>query len=357
MIDNAIEKINKKENKILFFVPDSKNAQLASIGHIYEIAKILYDDGYNVYLLKETATQEPINWLGEEFSNIPHIDQSQEKLSVAAEDFIIIPDIAFNVVKNLKEAKVKSKIIVLAQGFNYIFEPLEISEHYLKYGVDTIITTSNWLKDYISEYMMGIKNFKIISPHIPDYFKPTKDVKMPTINVVSRNPQDIETFAKLFYLRYPEYSFVLFKHINGFDKEVFADELRESILSIWMDKDSSFGTFPLESMASNVPVIGLIPDIMPNWMINEDKTDYAKNGIWVNNIHAIVKIVSDFIGQWITNSLDDSDYKDQLETPKQYNYKAFKTQTLNTFKSLSNERINFFQTIKKESEPKLKIVK
>jgi hypothetical protein len=354
-----IEKITNKENRIIFFVPESENAPLASIGHIYEIAKVLHDEGYNISLLKETATQTPITWLGEEYEKLPHIDQSQEKLSVAPEDFIIVPDIAFNVVKKLNEVKVKSKIVILAQGFDFIFEPLEISDHWLRHGVDTVITTSSWLKDYIADYMLGLKNFKIISPYVADYFKPYGKNKVPTINVVSRKAEDIEKFAKLFYLKYPEYSFVLFKHLNGFDKKVFAKELSESILSIWMDKGSSFGTFPLESMACDVPVLGLIPDIMPEWMINKDKTDFEKNGLWVNNVHALVKITSDFISQWITNSLDNSDYKNQMKTAQQYDFESFKKQTLNTFKSLSNERINFFTSLENQRQQKsnLKVIK
>ena len=47
--------------------------------------------------------------------------------------------------------------------------------------------------------------------------------------------------------------------MSGIPREEFAKELSKSFLSVWIDELSSFGTFPIESMKCNTPVIGKIP--------------------------------------------------------------------------------------------------
>jgi hypothetical protein len=49
--------------------------------------------------------------------------------------------------------------------------------------------------------------------------------------------------------------------MRGLSEKEFSDTLKECFLSVWVDDDSAFGTFPLESMASGVPVIGKIPKL------------------------------------------------------------------------------------------------
>jgi glycosyltransferase involved in cell wall biosynthesis len=64
-----------------------------------------------------------------------------------------------------------------------------------------------------------------------------------------------------------------------------------------MDQTSSYGTFPLESMKMGIPVLGLVPDIVPSWM-NED------NGLWINNKTIMVDVLSDFIQNWLEDNLN-----------------------------------------------------
>ena len=54
-------------------------------------------------------------------------------------------------------------------------------------------------------------------------------------------------------------------------------------MSVWVDRISGFGTFPLESMMSNTPVIGSLPILKPDWLTND-------NGVWVFDESKIVEI-------------------------------------------------------------------
>ena len=76
----------------------------------------------------------------------------------------------------------------------------------------------------------------------------------------------------------------------------FAQSIKESFLSVWIDPTSSWGSFPLESMKTGVPVIGLAPFLKHDWM-NED------NGIWIENPMNFADIVADFVLNWLEDNI------------------------------------------------------
>ena len=59
-----------------------------------------------------------------------------------------------------------------------------------------------------------------------------------------------------FYLNYPQLRWITFRDMVQMTYEEFSDALKECIASVWIDDESTFGTFPLESMKCEVPVIG-----------------------------------------------------------------------------------------------------
>ena len=50
-INNEIEKINKKESNIYFFVLDTKGNPSGSLAYIYNLALLLHNEGYKVSML------------------------------------------------------------------------------------------------------------------------------------------------------------------------------------------------------------------------------------------------------------------------------------------------------------------
>ena len=82
-------------------------------------------------------------------------------------------------------------------------------------------------------------------------------------------------------------------------------------MSVWVDEISSFGTFPLESMACDTPVIGRVPNL-PNGWITE------KNGMWVDNTIVIPDLIAQYIQSWLEDSVPEEIFSDMEETVNKF---------------------------------------
>jgi hypothetical protein len=104
---------------------------------------------------------------------------------------------------------------------------------------------------------------------------------------------------KSFYIKFPQYRWITFRDMRGLTIDEFANAMKDCFLSVWIDETSSYGTFPLESMKCKIPVVGLVPNLIPEWM-NED------NGVWVNNKIQMVDYVADFLQNWLEDSINEN---------------------------------------------------
>jgi len=114
-----------------------------------------------------------------------------------------------------------------------------------------------------------------------------------------------ENIIKQFYARFPQYRWITFRDLRGLTETQFSEAMKDSFLSIWIDPTSSFGTFPLEAMKMNVPVIGVLPHLQPEWL-NED------NGLWLVNKNSIVDVAADFVQNWLEDNVNPELYE-QME--------------------------------------------
>ena len=72
-IEKEISKIDKKENRIFFFVIDTKGVPSGSLEYIYNLALILKEEGYNVSMLHTEEEFVGVGaWLDERYANLPH---------------------------------------------------------------------------------------------------------------------------------------------------------------------------------------------------------------------------------------------------------------------------------------------
>jgi glycosyltransferase involved in cell wall biosynthesis len=130
---------------------------------------------------------------------------------------------------------------------------------------------------------------------------------------------------------------VTLSDLRGLSEEEFASKLRESFVSVWIDETSGYGTFPLESMKSNVPVIGLVPNLLPNWL-NED------NGVWVNNKTHIIDAMADHLQNWLEDNINEEFYTkmkstvDVLPTEEDFN-----KQSVTLFEEYFSVRLQAFE--------------
>jgi hypothetical protein len=234
-------------------------------------------------------------------------------------------------IKNLPCGK-----IVLSQSYSYIVETLQPGQSWGQFGFLKCITTTEKQKEYL-ERVMRQTTYDIITPTISENFEPRKLPPMPIIAMHTRDQTDTINIVKQFYLKYPQFRWFTFRDMRGLSENEFANSLKNCFLSVWIDDASGFGTYPLESMSCGVPVIGKIPDLIPEWMDE-------KNGIWVQDKLKIVDYIAEFVQNWLEDSVKPELYDDIEVTAQKYNnFENFKTNVIEKFSGYLNNRINAFE--------------
>jgi glycosyltransferase involved in cell wall biosynthesis len=124
--------------------------------------------------------------------------------------------------------------------------------------------------------------------------------------------------------------------MRGLGEKEFAKALKDCFLSVWVDDTSAYGTFPLESMKVGVPVLGLVPNLVPTWM-NED------NGLWINNQIQLVDFIADFLQNWLEDNVNPELYKGMEKTVSELPTKEnFETLSVSLFEQFLNTRMESF---------------
>ena len=302
----SISNLREKKSKLYFFIHDTKGNAKSSIKYIYDLAITLKRSGFNSIILHEKPDYTGVgSWLGEEYmTEIPHQVIDGQNVEIAPEDFLIVPEIfgfMMDQVKNLPCGK-----IVLTQSYAYMLETLQPGQTWNQYGFFKTITTSEAQKDYINKVMRG-QSYDIIEPFISDIFKKRNLPPLPIIGIHSREQEDTINLIKTFYLRFPQYRWFTFRDLRGLSQEEFANAISECFVSVWIDRESAYGTFPLESMKVGVPVIGITPNLVPEWM-NEN------NGIWIKDEILLSDIIADWTQNWLEDNISEEMYTNMQET-------------------------------------------
>jgi hypothetical protein len=353
-IKNSIGKINDKDFGIYFFTLDTKGNPTAGVATIYEHAKKLRDLGYNAqilhdkndYKLREDEEGMGIaEWLGEEYATIPHISIESQQLQVGPQDFVIIPEAFASVMKQTKDFPCKR--VVFLQAYEYIFEMLEIGEGWEQFNIRDVITTNKNLSDYARSVFRGI-NVDEIPVGIPEYFTDSDKPKVPTIAMSSRDKRELLKIVKIFYQKYPHYRFVTFRDMSGLPRKDFAKQLGESFVSVWLDELSGFGTFPIESMKCNTPVIGKIPRMVPEWMGTVDDNgnlNLNDNGVWTANLNSIPDVVATMVGLYLEDALPENILTGMKEYQDKYTVETSEKVLTEVYERLFSRRVVELQTM------------
>ena len=217
-----------------------------------------------------------------------------------------------------------------------MLETLQPGQNWQQLGFLKCITTSEFQKEFISNVMRNI-SFDILEPFISEHFKKQTLPPKPVIAIHTRDPRDTSNIIKSFYLKFPQYRWVSFKDMRNLTQKEFAKNLQDCFLSVWVDETSGFGTFPIESMKSNVPVLGLVPNLTPSWM-NET------NGFWINNKNQIVDFAADFLQNWLEDNIKEELYSEMESTANSISTKeTFYNKTVELFSDYINTRVNSFE--------------
>ena len=334
-IENSILNLKENKSRIYFLVQDTKGNAKASIAYIYQMAKTLFDKNYNVFILHEKEDYTGVStWLDSDFMKIPHISIDGQKLQVAPEDFIVVPELygfVMSQISNLPCGK-----IVLSQSYDYVLETLQPGQSWNQLGFLKCITTSEQQKEYLSNLMKNV-SIDVVPPVISDKFKKNSLPANPIIGIHSRDQREGLNVIKQFYLKFPQYRWVTFRDMRGMSESEFADNLQKCFLSVWLDDVSSFGTFPLESMKCGVPCMGIVPRMIPEWM-SED------NGLWINNKNEIVDYIADFLQNWLEDNINENLLVEMEKTvEKLTSPETFKQSVINHFEGYLEKRLLSFE--------------
>ena len=347
-IKTVLNGLENKESKLYIFTLDTKGNPTAGIANIYEHVKLLNELGYkasilhekNDYKLKGDENGQGISdWLGDEYSNLPHISIESQQLNVTAGDFIIIPEIFANIMDQVKAFPCKK--IVFSQSYDYLLELLPIGKRWnVDYGFNDVITTSVKQAQYLSTLFPSL-NTHIVPVSIPTYFKNSDKPKIPVIAIHTRNQGDASKIAKAFYLQYPVYKWLTFKELRGLSRKEFATELGKSCLAIWIDDGAGFGTFPLEAIECETPMIGKIPNLVPEWMETKDEagnTTIKNNGVWTNTTINIPELIATYMKVWLEDTVPSDLTNGIKESMGQYTPEKQKVELLKVYSGLIENR-------------------
>ena len=355
-VNAVIEKLESKDFGIYFFTLDTKGNPVAGIANIYEHVKVLNQLGYRAYILHEKNDYKKFgdedenglaDWLGEEYANLPHMSIESGALNVGPQDFLIIPE-AFSSVMQQKEVRsLPCKKVVFSQSHEYIFELLPLGRRWTDFGFNDVITTSEKQGEYLKTLFPSIKTH-VVPVAISSYFKVSNKPKLPIVTIHTRNQNDVSKITKAFYLQYPIYKWLTFKELRGLSKAQFADELSKSCLAIWVDDVAGFGTFPLEAIECDTPVIGKIPNMIPEWMeeLDSDGNSILKyNGLWTNSTLNIPELISTYMKVWLEDSVPQELLDGMAETKGVYNEENQSKKIEEVYNSLVQSRADEFKNI------------
>jgi len=331
----SIEVLKNKQARIYFLTQDTKGNAKASVRFIYQVAKTLKDAGFNPIILHEKNDYSGVaKWLGEEYMNIPHRVIEGQNLEISPEDFLIVPEIFGFMMEQVKQLPCAK--VVLAQSYAYIVETLQPGQNWAQYGFFKCLTTTNSQKEYI-ERVMRQSSFDVIKPYISEKFYPKSQPPMPIVAVHTKEQSDAINIIKTFYLKFPQYRWFTFRDLRGLSEVEFSNSLRDCFVSVWIDDESGFGTFPLESMKSNVPVIGKVPNLPAEWMTED-------NGIWITDKTLFADVIADFIQNWLEDNIKPEMYEEMKKTADKYSDKQeFESSVTTLFESFLTNRANSFE--------------
>lgn len=351
-IDESINKLKNKKSKFLFCVPETENPS-ALIYEIYFHANVVKKMGYDVILLSEKKDYNHPVWIETELTELVVESMGESSIKVGPEDIMVIPELFTNVMEQTK--KMPCLRIGLLQSIDYMLNSLIPGTDWSSFNIRNIITTSKTLEEMINKFYSGKFNIKTYNIGIPDYFEKSDKPQKPIISIVGRNPNEISKLVKLFFSKYPQYNWVTFdpmltksKPPQTMRRVDFAKRLRENFAAVWIDRISSFGTFPLECMKSGTIPICLKPDIMPEYVINRNDDNEAvevnKNiGVWSENFYEIPDMIAEVLVKFLDDAISSDVYDKMVETTSKYNQDDSEKELNNIYQELINQRIEFFE--------------
>ncbi|WP_413854753.1 hypothetical protein [Candidatus Ruminimicrobium bovinum] len=297
-INKEITKIDKKENRVFFFVIDTKGVPSGSLEYIYNLALIAKEDGYDVSMLHTEEEFVGVGaWLGEEYTNLPHYNVNKGEVGTSPSDVLFIPEIYSQVMNQTKNLPCKR--VVILQNYDYVVEQMPYAAQWGDFGIMEGITNSNYQAAELTEAFPYVKLTKV-NPYLSKIFGNTITPKKMIINVIAKDQSDIKRIVKPFYWKYPYFKWVSFKELRNLSKEDFATALREGAITIVVDDSASVMYSALEAMKSGSITMVKTPNTVLDWADDDELPNCC---VWFNDFDTLHKQLASVVRSWITDKI------------------------------------------------------
>ena len=297
-IEKEISKIDKKENRVFFFVVDTKGVASGSLEYIYNLALILKKEGYDVSMLHTEEEFVGVGaWLGEEYTSLPHYNVNNGDIGTSPSDVLFIPEIFSQVMNQTRNLPCKR--VVILQNYDYVVEQMPYAAQWGDFGIMEGITNSDYQAAELNKAFPYVK-LKKVRPFISKIFGTTIAPKKMVINVITKDQSDIKRIVKPFYWKYPFFKRVSFKELRNLSKEEFANELREGAMTIVIDETASFMYSALEAMKSGSITMVKVPNTTLDWANGEELPNCC---VWFNDYDTLHKQIASVVRSWITDKI------------------------------------------------------
>ncbi len=354
----SLANLNAKKNKIMFFVPDVQGVPAASIYEIYFHATVLKNNGYNVFILTETNKFEKPDFIESELTDLVHVSMESNRLTVSPEDLLVIPEIFTNVMEQTKNLPCMR--VILFQSIDNATKALLPGYDWTMFGINNVLTTSKTMERFVEEfYGKGKFSLKSYNVSVPNYFKDQFPLKKPVISIMVRNERELDKIVKLFLSKYPQYRWLNFepmlttskppKHLRRKD---FAEKLGKNFAALWIDRISSHALFPLECMKVGTIPISYIPDVTPEYIVDNGKA-VENAGVWTDDFFQLPALIADTLRKFLDDEISEDVYNTMKGIANKYSPEIATEQLLNIYQGYFDERRNSLVKALDVLEPKL----
>lgn len=317
-VEEQISKIDNKDFTLYFYVIDTKGVPSGSLSYIYDIAFGLKEMGYNVGMMHNEEDFIGVEeWLGKEYAELPHFNVEKSSIDVSPSDILFIPEVYSNVMTATK--KLPCLRVAILQSFDRLTEFIPFGAAWGDLGIFKAITTTESSAKRLKAYFPYV-NADVISPKISKVFTNDEGMKKLIVNVVTKEPSDVNKIVKPFFWQYPMYKWVAFRDLRGLSREEFSKALQEAAITVWVDDTTDFGYIPLEAMKCGSIVVGKVPNVMPEWMLEngDDYQDLSGAGIWVENLASLPSVLASVIRTWTMDEIPEDIYDSAKELVSKY---------------------------------------
>ena len=305
-IEELVSEMKDKALNTYFFVIDTKGSPDGSVQYTYDIAYGLYTLGYKVTMVhQEEEFEGPFAWLGEKYKELQHERIDNKQLIVSPVDFFFCCDAFASILPQVKNLPCKK--ILLYNNPDYFIQSIPIAASLDDLKVNAVIASTDKLAEQMVSYHFKGVGVGVVRQAIKPKFMPSDSTRKLLINILASDPNDVSKIVKPFFWKYPAYKWISFRDLSHVTQDLFADSLKESAISIWINDDTNNAQQLLEARVAGNVVIAKVPDKVPSILteVNQEtgNVELRNDIIWFTDMDEIYNVIASVVRAWTKDEI------------------------------------------------------